>query len=788
MRDSFLLLMAHSLIGTGFFFLYVHHLRSIYESRTSIAHMTQLEREAMLRQEDALYFSFYKTLVSEPNFMNGIEKLKNVTDIEHPHHVNVLQRFYVLPEVTIAFLYRYSGYQRFSMLTCWRSGDMSMTGERCDGFAQAMQFYLEFVWLLGGLTLVVIYLYSTLLSENVFGGIYAVVSYIMFHSYASKIYERPMARENFAFPFILLQMFYLSVCIQKVFKQKEYQFSTFAMLKLTLLTGISLLCWQFSSIIFATQIIIMMTPWSFSSIDNSVSCSFTFFYALSQLFGNVLAYYYSSYSSKFIYSWQIGPAISLLIISLTRARQEDVSFSLKSIGMGILLAFSGQGTTINILEKAGISRSIDNTYAIYRDLILNWLLQAKVNFSTSLAACNPDLKRMDWLDLWELVKTLIVKPYCLYGVVMLAKFFRKWRKKNEQKTPSNDHVERAKNYVLEDFLEENHISMNDMTNKATENDLNECFKLLEECDFDYERYKIKKSEINNKQSDEHIEFMNDIKKLREQIHELQDKEQKTKQLTAQPITVDKQTSTTSDTKPKPSKNVKTQTNLTGSCSTKRVKSNKNTAKRSSTSNRSPNRVDMREVDGNTTTGAAIIQNDFLSFHYVYSFVQMIVFTLIGLSIKKLFFLCFTQGCVITPTICSKFWYRKQRNIFWTVSLAVFLTSLLDPGLVNVREEYFPKRVTNSNDDVETMLEWIKLNTERTAVFAGPVDIIGTVYLTTKRPIVNHAHLEMRQISDRTEHVYSIFSRQQSSDIYNQCSQLKIQYVIITLKDCTNEIR
>lgn len=43
-------------------------------------------------------------------------------------------------------------------------------------------------------------------------------------------------------------------------------------------------------------------------------------------------------------------------------------------------------------------------------------------------------------------------------------------------------------------------------------------------------------------------------------------------------------------------------------------------------------------------------------------------------------------------------------------------------------------------------------------------------------------------SERTEHVYSIFSRQQSSDIYNQCSQLKIQYLIITVNDCENSAR
>lgn len=87
---------------------------------------------------------------------------------------------------------------------------------------QPMQFYFEFVWLMGGVTLLVLYLYGTLLSENVFGGIYGVLSYLMFHSFAAKIYERPLARENFAFPFIFLQMFYLCICIGRVLHRQKH--------------------------------------------------------------------------------------------------------------------------------------------------------------------------------------------------------------------------------------------------------------------------------------------------------------------------------------------------------------------------------------------------------------------------------------------------------------------------------------------------------------------------------------------------------------------------------------
>lgn len=88
-------------LGTGFFFLYIHHVRYLYESRTNVAHLTQLERETLFRREDALYHSFYKTLTEAPDFWTGCQQLMNVTTIEYPNSVNVLSRFHVLPEITI---------------------------------------------------------------------------------------------------------------------------------------------------------------------------------------------------------------------------------------------------------------------------------------------------------------------------------------------------------------------------------------------------------------------------------------------------------------------------------------------------------------------------------------------------------------------------------------------------------------------------------------------------------------------------------------------------------------
>ena len=93
-------------VGTGCFLLYIQHVRSIFESRTNISARTQLERESMLlRSDDALYYSFYKTIVDQPNFNKGYEKLLNYTGIEYPYQVNVIAQFYVLPELVIGYLF-----------------------------------------------------------------------------------------------------------------------------------------------------------------------------------------------------------------------------------------------------------------------------------------------------------------------------------------------------------------------------------------------------------------------------------------------------------------------------------------------------------------------------------------------------------------------------------------------------------------------------------------------------------------------------------------------------------
>ncbi|XP_017034055.1 C-mannosyltransferase dpy-19 homolog [Drosophila kikkawai] len=771
-------ILSHALIGSGFFFLYVQHVRVIFETRTNIQQLNQLEREALLRREDALYYAFYKRLADGPDFWHGYEQLKNVTDIEYPHSVNVLQRFYVLPELVTAYFYHVV-----------RAGFNPMV--------QPMQFYLEFVWLMGGVTLLVLYLYGTLLSENVFGGIYGVISYVMFHSFVAKIYERPLARENFAFPFIFLQMFYLCICIGRIIHRQRHTSRVFMIFAMSLFTACALLSWQFSTFIFTTQILIVMTSWNVSALPTGVANAFALDYSLSHLVGHALAFVMSHGNSQLLCTWQLSVSLSVFLITLVRqVRSRRLGhtthdplqgdyFSLKFILLALVFASSMQGKLLEL-------------HTHYCDLWAHWALQVKVGFVANLSACNPLYARIAWSELWQLVKTLIVKPYCMYGVVMLAMFFRRWRKSGAAaaSSVSEEQRERARNYVLEDFLEEHRVSMGDMSNRQTELQLQKCFRLLKSCDYDYERYKRAQARLCQEQPPARDDFMQDIRRLRAQIHRNSDKQRKeraqeTKEAAGDPLFGDEKQPPEEEEPISQEAESSTDAPENPDAPSKSPEEEQDKGEPTSTNPSSSSSASMRRqkrVPGSRRSSSVVptVSGQIFNLHCMYSFLQMLVFTVIGLAVRKLFFLSFTQGCVIAPTVCSKVWYHRQRNIFWSVSLAVFLLSMFDPGMVNIREEYLPTR--HNADDLDSMLEWIKLNTERDAVFAGPVEIIGTVHLTTKRPIVNHAHLEMRQMADRTEHVYSVYSRQQSSDIYNQCAQLKIQYLIISLDECTNEVR
>lgn len=426
-----------------------------------------------------------------------------------------------------------------------------------------------------------------------------------------------------------------------------------------------------------------MTTWNVSSMPIAVANAFALDYSLSHLLGNLMAFVVSHGNCQLL-TFQLSVSLSLFMITIVRRLrgkrhtndlQQGDYFSFKIIMMAVIFAGSVQAKLLDYLDKSGRMHWQDSHYG---DLWAHWMLQAKVNFVTNLSACNPLYARVTWSELWQLIKTLIVKPYCMYGVVMLAMFFRKWRKSNVPTAANQEQRERARNYVLEDFLEEHHVSMSDMSNKQTEQQLQQCFAMLESCDYDYERYKREKAKMQAEQPPQRDDFMQDIKRLKAQIHRNSDKQRKEReQATSEPSTDKPATETDREQNIEKEEDDDDGMETASEHSEEALPSKPSNSSSSSSKETSNGRRRHHRRDSVIPTANSQI----FSLHYAYSFMQMIVFTLIGLTVRKLFFLSFTQGCVIAPTICSKVWYHRQRNIFWSVSLAVFLLSMFDPGLV-----------------------------------------------------------------------------------------------------------
>uniref|UniRef100_A0A3B5LNJ5 Uncharacterized protein n=1 Tax=Xiphophorus couchianus TaxID=32473 RepID=A0A3B5LNJ5_9TELE len=231
-----------------------YHLSQLFENDRHFSHLSNLEKEMAFRTEMGLYYSYYKTIIEAPSFLDGLHMIMNDRLTEYPLVINTLKRFNLYPEVVLASWYRMytgvMGYCGIPTKTCWsiNRGEGLTPVDSCEGLGDPAYFYVACVFLLNGAMMSIFFIYGAYLSGSRLGGIVSTLCFFFNHGESTRVMWTPPLRESFAYPFLVLQMLLLTY-ILRVRKPGRT-----AMIAL----GISNLCfmlpWQFAQFVLLTQV------------------------------------------------------------------------------------------------------------------------------------------------------------------------------------------------------------------------------------------------------------------------------------------------------------------------------------------------------------------------------------------------------------------------------------------------------------------------------------------------------------------------------------------------------
>uniref|UniRef100_A0A8C7MP13 Probable C-mannosyltransferase DPY19L1 n=1 Tax=Oncorhynchus kisutch TaxID=8019 RepID=A0A8C7MP13_ONCKI len=235
-------------------YLHWYHLSRLFENDRHFSHLSGLEKEMAFRTEMGLYYSYFKTIIEAPTFLNGLYLVMNDRLTEYPLVINTLKRFNLYPEVVLASWYRiYTDIMEFFGLPtkmCWsiNRGEGMAAVDGCEGMGDPAYFYVTFVFLLNGLMMSLFFIYGTYLSGSRLGGMVTVLCFFFNHGESTRVMWTPPLRESFSYPFLVLQMLLLTHILRTRNPSRK------AMWALAISNLCFMLPWQFAQFVLLTQV------------------------------------------------------------------------------------------------------------------------------------------------------------------------------------------------------------------------------------------------------------------------------------------------------------------------------------------------------------------------------------------------------------------------------------------------------------------------------------------------------------------------------------------------------
>uniref|UniRef100_A0A8C5NYP9 Dpy-19 like 2 n=1 Tax=Jaculus jaculus TaxID=51337 RepID=A0A8C5NYP9_JACJA len=303
------------------------HLITLFENDRHFSHLSSLEREMTFRTEMGLYYSYFKTIIDAPSFLEGLWMVMNDRLTEYPLVINTVKRFHLYPEVVIAYWYRtFTGIMNFLGIetkTCWNVTRVEPLNEvqSCEGLGDPACFYVGVIFILNGLMMGLFFIYGTYLSGSQLGGLVTVMCYFFNHGEATRVMWTPPLRESFSYPFLVLQMYILTM-ILRTSNTRGQQYAALCASNVAFM-----LPWQFAQFILFTQIASLFPMYVVGYIEPSKFQKIIYMNMISVIlcfilmFGNPM--YLSSYYSSCLL---VTLALILKKNKIQRLRVSELSF------------------------------------------------------------------------------------------------------------------------------------------------------------------------------------------------------------------------------------------------------------------------------------------------------------------------------------------------------------------------------------------------------------------------------------------------------------------------------
>ncbi|XP_017284104.1 dpy-19-like 1, like isoform X2 [Kryptolebias marmoratus] len=392
-------------------YLHWYHLSQLFENDRHFSHLSNLEKEMAFRTEMGLYYSYYKTIIEAPSFLDGLHMIMNDRLTEHPLVINTLKRFNLYPEVVLASWYRmYTGVMSYFGIPtkmCWsiNRGEGLSPVDSCEGMGDPAYFYVACVFLLNGVMMSLFFIYGAYLSGSRLGGIVTTMCFFFNHGESTRVMWTPPLRESFAYPFLVLQMLLLTYIL------RTRSPSTTAMVAL----GISNLCfmlpWQFAQFVLLTQVASLFASYILGYLAAAkmqsilVTHMVTLGVCFVLMFGNSMLLT-SFYASSLISIWAVIALRDRFIQVFKPGIVIWVMQGLAWVGATVLLKFM-LSTVFGASDDAHISGLIKSKFTSYND------------FHTLMYTCAAEFDFMEFETPVRYLKTLLL-PVNLLVVALIA--------------------------------------------------------------------------------------------------------------------------------------------------------------------------------------------------------------------------------------------------------------------------------------------------------------------------------------------------------------------------------